>query len=229
MRIDASKAVGAYAAVMTLATVWLGLTAVSAPATKFETIDVQRINVREPDGTLRMTISGKARIPGLILGGVEHPHPNRQEAGMIFFNDQGDENGGLVFDGGMKNGVPTNGGSLTFDRYHQDQTLQMVSTEEGKARRVGVIVTDRPDRLMDVAAGRRLRDMAPGPERARLLAEAGFESARRIWLGRDATGEASLVLSDAEGRPRLTLGVGADGTPGVRLLDPAGNVTREIK
>ena len=34
---------------------------------------------------------------------------------MIFYNDQGDENGGLVFDGGLKNGVPNNGGSLTFE------------------------------------------------------------------------------------------------------------------
>lgn len=229
MRIDASKALGAYAAVMTLATVWLGLTAVTPPAAKFDTIDVQRLNVREPDGTLRMTISNRARIPGVILDGKEHPNPNRTEAGMIFFNDQGDENGGLVFDGGLKDGVPTNGGSLTFDRYHQDQTLQLLSTENGADRKVGVIVTDRPDRLMDIEAGRRLRDLPPGPERDRKLREAGFDSARRIWLGRDKTGEAALILSDAEGRPRLTLGVGPDGTPGVRLLDAAGQVTRELK
>lgn len=214
---------------MTLATVWLGLAAVSPPATSFDTIDVNRINLREPDGTLRMTIAGKTRMPGLILGGKEHPHPNRQEAGMIFFNDQGDENGGLVFDGGMKDGIPTNGGSLTFDRYHQDQTLQMVSTENGKDRRVGIVVTDRPDQLMDVEAGRRLRDMPPGPERDRQLTAAGFDSSRRIWLGRDNTGEAALILSDAEGRPRLTLGVGPNGTPGVALLDAAGKVTRELK
>lgn len=48
---------------MTLGVVWLGLSGVTAPATKFDTIDVQRINVREPDGTLRLTISNKARIP----------------------------------------------------------------------------------------------------------------------------------------------------------------------
>jgi hypothetical protein len=78
-----------------------------------------------------MTISNHARIPGVIIAGKEHPNPNRTEAGMIFYNDQGDENGGLIFDGGMKNGKPTNGGSLTFDRYHQDQTIQLVSSEDG--------------------------------------------------------------------------------------------------
>lgn len=233
MPIDASKALGGYAAVMTLAVVWLGLSAVAAPSAgtvaRYDTLDVQRINVREPDGTLRLTISNSARIPGVIVGGKEHPHPNRHEAGMIFYNDQGDENGGLVFDGGLKNGIPTNGGSLTFDRYRQDQTLQMLSAETGKDRKVGVIVNDRPDRPLDLEAVGRIRALPPGPERDRLMREGGFDSARRVWLGRDEKGEAALVLSDVQGRPRLTLGVRADGTPGVRLIDAAGKVTRELK
>ncbi|THD37016.1 MAG: hypothetical protein E7773_05655 [Sphingomonas sp.] len=117
----------------------------ASPSSRFDTIDVQRINVREPDGTLRLAIANHARIPGVIIGGKEYPNPNRTEAGMIFYNDQGDENGGLVFDGGLKNRVPANGGSLTFDRWRQDQTLQLVSLENGTDRRVGVQVNDRPD------------------------------------------------------------------------------------
>ena len=31
-------------------------------------LDVERIDVREPDGTLRMTISSHAHMPGLIIG-----------------------------------------------------------------------------------------------------------------------------------------------------------------
>ncbi len=120
MGIDGSRAVGAYAAVMTLTAAWLALTGVAAPA-RFTTTDVQRINVREPDGTPRLAISNHALIPGIIVGAKEYPHPNRPEAGMIFYNDQWIENGGLVFDGGLKNGKPTNGGSFTFDRYRQDQ------------------------------------------------------------------------------------------------------------
>jgi hypothetical protein len=229
MRIDPSRAMGGYAAVMTLATIWLGLSAVSAPPAKFDTIDVQRINIREPDGTLRLAISNHALIPGIIIGGKEYPHPGRTEAGMIFYNDQGDENGGLVFDGGLKNGTPTNGGSLTFDRWRQDQTLQLISTENGKDRRVGVIVNDRPDQPMDVAAGFRIRAMKPGPERDALIAGAGWSNARRAWLGRSEDGSVALVLSDPQGRPRLTLGVGADGQPGVELRDAAGKVTRTIR
>jgi hypothetical protein len=34
---------------------------------KLDEIDVQRINVIEPDGTLRMVISNQAAFPGLII------------------------------------------------------------------------------------------------------------------------------------------------------------------
>ena len=229
MRIDPSRAIGTYAAVMTLATAWLALSAVAPTAAKFGTIDVQRINVREPDGTLRLAIANHALIPGLIYDGKEYPHPNRPEAGMIFYNDQGDENGGLVFDGGMKNGKPANGGSLTFDRWHQDQTLQLVSTEDGKDRRAGVVINDRPDQPMDIEAGLRARTMKAGPERDALIAKAGLGNARRAWLGRSADGSVALVLSDPAGRPRLTLGVGKDGEPSVEMRDAAGKVTRTLR
>lgn len=68
MKVDASRALGAYAATMTLTVAWLSLSAVAAPATKSNKIDVQRINVREPDGTLRLVISNHALIPGIIVG-----------------------------------------------------------------------------------------------------------------------------------------------------------------
>jgi hypothetical protein len=38
-------------------------------AARFDTLDVQRINVREPDGTLRMVISNHAKFPGIIVRG----------------------------------------------------------------------------------------------------------------------------------------------------------------
>src|SRR5438105_313228 len=66
----------------------------------FDEIDVQRINVRERDGTLRMTISNAGAAPGIIVRGKERPHPGgRQSAGILFFNEEGTENGGLIFGG----------------------------------------------------------------------------------------------------------------------------------
>ena len=50
-----------------LAIVGWGRAAAEREVTSFAEIDVQRINVREPDGTLRMTISNSATAPGLTV------------------------------------------------------------------------------------------------------------------------------------------------------------------
>src|SRR5437588_11144496 len=86
---------------------------------QFDEIDVHRINVREPDGTLRMVISNHARLPGVIIRGKENPPVDRPYAGMLFYNDEGTENGGLVFGGhGTANGEVVDAGvNLSFDRY----------------------------------------------------------------------------------------------------------------
>lgn len=230
MRITTSHVIGGYAAVMTLAVIWVSVSAMAAPATsKFTTIDVQRINVREPDGTLRMTISNHALVPGIIVGKKEYPHPNRPDAGMIFFNDEGIENGGLAFNGGMKDGKPTNGGGLTFDRYKQDQTLQLVSEEDGKDRRVGFAINDRPDQPLDFEAAMRISHLPPGPEQDAAIKKAGADRAQRVWLGRATDGKVALILGDPQGHPRLMLAVGNDGTPGIDLLDASGKVTRSFR
>src|SRR5439155_24651773 len=55
-------------------------------------ITVERINVVDKNGTLRMVISNKDRMhPGVIDGvTLERPRP---QAGLLFFNDEGDEDG----------------------------------------------------------------------------------------------------------------------------------------
>jgi len=61
---------------------------------KFEEIDVERINIVEKDGTLKMVISNKARQhPGIVNGKVIE-RKNQRPPGMIFFNQLGDEMGG---------------------------------------------------------------------------------------------------------------------------------------
>src|SRR4051794_38015010 len=62
---------------------------------KFDEIDVGRINVREPNGTLRLTISNKARFPEVVIEGKTYPLRGGTgigSAGLIFFNDEGNEN-----------------------------------------------------------------------------------------------------------------------------------------
>src|SRR6202451_2201192 len=130
-------------------TVFLGIIAwgqagAERKVTEFAEIDVQRINIREPDGTLRMTISNAATAPGLIFKGKEHPFPNRQAAGILFFNDEGSENGGLLFGGAKKGQNVSSGGHLSFDQYEQDQVIALDQTEDHGRRRAGLTFFDRP-------------------------------------------------------------------------------------
>jgi hypothetical protein len=81
------------------------LTGASPPRRQsFDEIQVHRIDVVEPNGTLRMVISNKNRLPPVIVNGKEHPEMGepRPQAGMLFYNDEGSENGGLIF-GGHRN------------------------------------------------------------------------------------------------------------------------------
>lgn len=230
MKIDLSRAVGGYAAVVTIACAWLLLSAAGGGSlTHFKEIDVERINIREPDGTLRMTLSDHARMPGLIIGQHQYPHPNRPEAGMIFYNNEGAENGGLVFDGAMVDGKPTNGGSLTFDRYHQDQTVQVTSIEDGQDRLAGVYVNDRPEQPMDFAKAEAIVAMADGPDKLAAASAAHFGGKERVFLGRARDKSSSLVLRDGQGKKRLVLSVADDGKSQIEFLDQNEKVTRIIE
>jgi hypothetical protein len=229
MRIDSSKAIGAYAAVVTMGLAFVLLTGLSqGQSASFREINVERINVREPNGTLRMTISNHARMPGIIDGAREYPHPNRPEAGMIFFNDEGTENGGLVFNGKMAGGKATNGGSLSFDRYHQDQTVQMTTNEDGPERSAGVFVNDHPDGLIDFAAIERISKLPAGEAQTAAVHAANLGSFQRAFLGRSTDKSASLVLRDALGRKRLVLSVSESGAAVIQFLDANGAVVHTV-
>ena len=116
----------------------------------FDEIDVHRINVVEPDGTIRMTISNRAQFPGMIVKGKEMPHASRNDsAGMIFFNDEGTENGGLIFGGKAQGGHVVNFGHLSFDQYEQDQVVTLEQGEEDGRRTAGLTFDDRPTEALD--------------------------------------------------------------------------------
>ncbi|HEY8021864.1 MAG TPA: hypothetical protein VIH93_12235 [Thermoanaerobaculia bacterium] len=183
------------------ATVLAGL-ASPAKRASFDEIDVHRINVVEPDGTLRLVISDHARLPGIIVRGKERPF-SRPQAGMLFFNDEGSENGGLIF-GGRRNArgeVVDSGGSLTFDRYEANQIVQLLGVDDKEDRIAGLAVGDSPT---------------------------GSEVHRRVWVGRGEDGAATVALMDARGKKRLILQVTADGAPSLSLLDASGQVVRRI-
>ncbi len=192
-------------------------------------LDVERINVREPDGTLRMTISSHARMPGLIMGKQEYARSDRPQAGMLFFNDHGDENGGLIFSGGLVDGKANNGGSLTFDRYHQDQTLQLLSVEDGQDRFAGMYVNDQPDLPATYDRLPQIMAMPDGQAKQAAFQSAHIGGTQRAFLGRSTDKASQLVLRDGMGRKRLILKVAESGDSTIQFLDETGRVTRTLQ
>ncbi len=61
--------------------------------TKFTEIDVERINIVEPNGHYRMVLSNRPRSIGPIAYGKPFGYPGGGRPGIIFFNDEGTENG----------------------------------------------------------------------------------------------------------------------------------------
>jgi hypothetical protein len=228
-----------YAGVLTavFAVTVLGGLAHAPRSLALEQLDVQRINVREGNGTLRLAISGADRAPGIVVKGREYPHPDRRTAGMIFYNDEGTENGGLSFGGDRdKDGTPRSQGHLSFDAYEQDQTLALGSDQAGARRRARLQFNDYPDypileELQMLAA---VRDLPPAQRQARMDAffAAHGRATTRLLLGRgagpDGDDSVMLALNDVQGRPRAVLKVAADGSPSLQLFDEAGRVVGEL-
>jgi len=174
-----------------------------SPIATFDEINVQRINVREPDGTLRMVITDSAKLPGVIVKGKEQPKVDRPQAGMFFYNDEGSENGGLIF-GGRRDAhgdVVDSGGSLSFDRYNANQVVQLLGVDDKDNHMAGMVVSDSNE---------------------------GGNGYRRIWVGRSADGSALLSLMDAGGNKRIQMKVASDGAAAIDFLDANGKVTKTI-
>jgi hypothetical protein len=203
---------------------------------RFAEIDVERINIVEKDGKLRMVLSNRERSPGPIAYGKPFGYPGGGRPGIIFFNDEETENGGLTFSGRTENGRFSGTGHLSFDQYNQDQVVYLQYIDNNGQRRMGLTVADRADvPIMQVVAQMdSVNRMADGPakdsaRRAVMAPRNGVPMfAERAYLGRNVAKASVLRLSDREGRPRIVLQVDSTGTPSLELLDDAGRVVSRL-
>jgi hypothetical protein len=224
----------AYAVLNTLVLVLLA-TAAFRQATepqKLDYVTVHRIDVVDNDGTLRMVISNKDRMhPGVMDGKtIDRPRP---VAGMLFFNDEGDEVGGLTYTGREQNGTRRADAGLMFDQLKQDQTIGFSYAEGNGRRTAGFQVWDRPDSHLSeliekINAANKIQDKtARDAELAKIRASAQ-PGPRRVFVGKNAEKSATVSLADANGKPRLTMTVDAAGNPRIEFLDENGKVTSRV-
>src|SRR5579862_7404616 len=210
MRSDLHRSVRllqAYAVSLTAAVLALGVLGWvrGSPGTqRFDQIDVQRINIVEPDGTIRLVLSNKARFPGLYLKRKEYSHP-RGTAGLLFFNDEGTEDGGLAYRGSHSDSGTVADGEIMFDRYGQDQTVGLEYSDVPNRRLAALEVWDRPDTISledMIARSQAIGRMPEGPDRTRALKQLRAATGSiRLFAGRNQDHSAAVVLSDPMGRP----------------------------
>ena len=166
----------------------------------FDLIQAQQIRIVEPDGTLRMIISNSKNLPGVIVHGKEVEKVDRPQAGILFYNDEASENGGLIF-GGSKNAndeVVNSGASLSFDRYGGKQEVNLIG------------VNDKDNKF----AGLSISDSRPGE----------INTPDRIWVGRNKDGSSEMALMDTSGKKRIVLKVLENGQGSINFLDDKGNI-----
>jgi hypothetical protein len=198
-------------------------------------LEVERLNVVNPDGKLALAVAGKGRLPGPMLDGKQYPPETSggrtSSAGMIFFNESGDEVGGLIYGGAKRADGYDAVVHLSMDQWKQDQVIVLQYEDDGQKRSAGLKVSERPtdfplaQMIPKVAAWKK----ATGEERERLdreLAELdrqGKFGAPRVFLGTEGK-LALLTLKDSAGKERVRLSVGADEAARLEFLDPKGGV-----
>jgi len=196
-------------------------------------LTVQRLNIVDANGTLRLVLAGKDRMHPGVMDGVTIDRP-RPVAGLLFFNDEGDEVGGLTYAGTVAGGRGRANAGIMFDQIKQDQTIGISYSESNGQRSAGFQVWDRSDtvRLSELITKLNAANKLPaGAQRDAAVADVRSSAPlgpRRVFVGKTTEKAATVVLSDAQGKPRLTLTVDAAGNPRIEFLDENGKVVARI-
>jgi hypothetical protein len=198
---------------------------------RFEEIDVQRINVVEKDGQIKLVISNRDRFPdpGSVVTGRYTRRVGDKAPGIVYYNDVGDECGGLIFNGKQEaDGKYLSGALMTFDKFRGGQVMGLKYEEANGERRVGFNVWDQPDVSGEEQRAKlaEARNLTTGPERDALLRQTG--GFQRVFIARGTGKAATLVLSDGNGRPRIRMAVAEGGASRLEFLDAAGKVIETL-
>lgn len=205
---------------------------------KFKTIDVERINIVEADGTVKMIITNVGQFPNGtdIVNGKEVAKNRKKRSGMLFFNEDGLECGGFIYDGEKgKNGHKA-GLSLTYDKYDGDQVMQLKTMDvKRKGKRMvssSLVFNDRTANLSQQETTKVLEeiatieDMELRRKKYQEYIDQGLIGATpRILLGKTGSQNNGLFLFGNKGERRAMFYVDKNNNVKLEVFDDKGNVT----
>lgn len=203
----------------------------------FETLNVERINIVEADGTVKLLITNTERFPTTEeVNGRVLNETRKKRSGMLFFNEEGMEAGGLIFDGSKNEQGHSSGLSLTFDQYNGDQVMQLLTTDQqrGDQRRVSsaLVFNDRPEHETQDKVREVMREIEqiedPAVRRAKIqeYQEQGIiGGSTRLLLGKTGSQNNGLFLFAKDGSPRAMFYVDANDQVQLQFMNDKGEVT----
>lgn len=202
---------------------------------KFKRIDVEQLNIVDENGTVRLKLFNNQNIPPAIIDGEDILPGHRQSdpiAGLMFYNTEGDESGGLIFGSHKDNdGNYSSSGSLTFDQYKQDQVVQMQHYEENGKKVYGFSIFDRPNTNLreEVIQDREIRNSnKTEEEKSEELKNLWEGHVRRAFMGKNQDGDVIVQLTDSKGQPRIRMVVDQNDIPRMEFLDSEGKVLYKL-
>jgi len=205
--------------------------AADAKKTRFKEIDVERINIVSSEGKREMVIANRKLLPRAIVDGVEFEE-DRNMPGITFYNDVGDECGGLIYSGRLdSNGHPRAGMHFSMDRFGGDQQLALGHYEDNGFMETGLNLYDRglhKDYAPLMEALEKAKDESEKKAIRQKLEEAGANQTPRLFVGKTRSQSSSVVLCDAKGQIKIMMLVTPEGEAAIMFLDDSGEVVYSI-
>jgi hypothetical protein len=197
-------------------------------------LDAERINIRESDGTLKAVLSNSAGFNE----GDRAKSGGPRFSGLMFYNEEGQEEGGLIYQGKAIPGGQDSDVTLTMDQYRQDQNVYLNHTEHRDASgdniSDGLQINSRPDwtKIRDEYATYKQLDKMNDEQRdaAKLNAlRQGGISTQRLFYGvrrgvknHQPFDDAGLFIKNRLGRDAIKLYVDFDNKPHLEVYDELG-------
>lgn len=205
---------------------------------KFSEIDVERINIVEKDGTVKMIITNVDRFPNGTdsINSRATNVDRKKRSGMLFFNEDGIETGGFIYDGKKNENGHSAGLSLTYDQYDGDQVMQLLTQDMRKGDKRFVSSTlafndrpskesqDRTSKIMAELKELRKKDPQAMQEKYKEYESQGLlGGVPRVMLGKSVSQNNGLFLFDDKGSPKAMFYVDKENNAKLDFFDDKGN------
>lgn len=194
-------------------------------------ITTERLNIVGKEGNKYIVLSNPDKQALATINGkpVNPEKMERNVAGLLFFNEEGDEIGGLVY------GIDSTDSYqlLTFDQRKNDQIMALRKDEyleDGRwKKQYGLLLQERSEKQIDIimselnAIGKISDSLLREKKLSDFYNSSENLAPQRLFIGRTYSENVGLYLMDKDNKPRLQLYVDKAGKPHIESFDEEGN------